>query len=76
MADIPHQWEAYARFQNRLSSTHCITISAALEQALNVVHQPDFLPGNATEGDLRLAAATAARQDRHRAARVMQPRAR
>lgn len=67
MADIPHLWEAYARLQGKLSSTNCITIGAALEEALNVVHQPDFRPESANETDLRRVAATAARKERHRA---------
>lgn len=67
MADIPHSWEAYARLQRRLSSTNCITIAAALEEALNVVNQPDFRPERVTQTELLRGAATAARQDRHRA---------
>lgn len=67
MADIPHLWDAFARLQRKLSATNCITIGAALEEALNVVHQPDFRPESANETDLLRVAATAARQVRHRA---------
>jgi hypothetical protein len=66
MAEIPHSWEAYERFQTKLSSTSCITIGAALEEALNVVLQPDFRPESTTETDLLRVAANAARQERHR----------
>lgn len=67
MAEIPHVWEAYERLQRKLSSKNCIVTGAALEEALNVVHQPDFRPESTTEANLLRAAATAARQDRHRA---------
>ena len=66
MAEIPHSWDAYARFQSKLSSTCCITIGAALEEALNVVHQPDFQPESTTEAELLRVGANAARQERHR----------
>lgn len=68
MAAIPHLWDAYARSQHKLSSTRCIAFSAALEQALNVVHQPGFRPEDATDLSLHRTAANAARQGRHRAA--------
>ena len=67
MADIPHLWGAFARLQRKLSATNCITIGAALEEALNVVHQSDFRPESANETDLLRVAATAGRQARHRA---------
>ena len=67
MADIPQLWESFARLQRKLSVTNCITIGAALEEALNVVHQPDFRPESANDTGLLRIAATAARQARHRA---------
>jgi hypothetical protein len=67
VAAIPHLWEAYARFQRKLSLASCIATGAAFEEALNVVHAPDFQPGDTTEACLRRAAASAARSGRHRA---------
>lgn len=67
MADIPQVWMAYEHVQRRLSSTNHIAIGAGLEEALNVVHQPDFQPESITEATLLRAAATAGRQERHRA---------
>jgi len=67
MAAVPHQWEAYARLQRKLSSTNCVTIGAALEVALNVVDEPGFKPEAIAEVDFVRIAATAARQERHRA---------
>lgn len=66
MADIPQDWQAYARLQKKLSETSCVTIGSALEEALNVVHDPNFRPDAVLEADLRRIAASAARQDRHR----------
>ena len=67
MAVTPHSWDAYARVQTKLSRTRCIAISAAFEEALNIVHVPGFQAGDATESGLHKATATAARAARHRA---------
>ena len=67
MAEVPHSREAFADLQRKLTGTICITIGAALEEALNVVHQPDFRPESVKETDLLRVAASAARQARHRA---------
>lgn len=66
MAKIPHSWGAYARLQSRLSSTDCTATAAALEEALNVVLQPDFQSESITDADLQRLAESAARRDRHR----------
>lgn len=66
MTDIPHPWGSYARLQRKLFSTNNVTIGAALEEALNVVHQPDFRPETITEVGLLRMTASAARQGRHR----------
>lgn len=66
MADIPQSWEAYARLQQELSSTHCAAVADALEEALNVVLQPDFRPDAVSEADLSRVAESAARRTRHR----------
>ncbi|MCR1770717.1 hypothetical protein [Burkholderia glumae] len=68
MAYIPPSWEAYERLQRKLSSTNCAAQAAALEEALNVILQPDFVPGAVDEPEFLRVAASAARQDRHRAA--------
>lgn len=68
MADIPHSWGAYARLQSKLSATTSITFGGALEAALNVIHQPDFIVEALDEADLLRLAANAARQERHRSA--------
>lgn len=70
MADIPHSWGTYARLQSKLSSTDCITTASALEEALNVVLQPDFRPESITDADLQRVAESAARRDRHRSTLV------
>jgi hypothetical protein len=67
MAYIPPSWEAYGRLQRKLSSTNCAAHAAALEEGLNVILQPDFVPGTVEEADFLRVAASAARQDRHRA---------
>lgn len=67
MAYIPPSWEAYERLQRKLSSTSSIAHAAALEEALNVILQPDFVPGAVDEEDFSRVAASAARQERHRA---------
>ena len=74
MTDIPHPWGSYARLQRKLFTTNCITISAALEEALNVVHQPDFRPETTTESDLFRMTTNAARQGRHRASLLRRAR--
>lgn len=66
MADIPHSWEAYARLQQELSSTCCVAVADALEEALNVVLQPDFRPDAVSKADLSRVAESAARRTRHR----------
>ncbi|WP_124758890.1 hypothetical protein [Burkholderia stagnalis] len=68
MAYIPPSWEAYERLQRKLSSTNCAAQAVALEEALNVILQPDFVPGAVDEPEFLRVAASAARQDRHRAA--------
>ncbi|WP_157642569.1 hypothetical protein [Burkholderia ubonensis] len=68
MAYISPSWVAYERLQCKLSSTNCTAQAAALEEALNVILQPDFVPGAVDEAEFLRAAASAARQDRHRAA--------
>ena len=68
MAYIPPSWEAYERLQHKLSSTNCTAQAAALEEALSVILQPDFVPGSVDEAEFLRVAASAARQDRHRAA--------
>ncbi|MBC8738135.1 hypothetical protein F6X40_15170 [Paraburkholderia sp. UCT31] len=66
MAYIPPSWEAYERLQRKLSSTDCSVQASSLEEALNVILQPDFLPGAVDETDFLRVAASAARQGRHR----------
>lgn len=68
MAYISPSWEAYERLQCKLSSTNCAAQAAALEEALNVILQPDFVPGAVDEAEFLRVAASAGRQDRHRAA--------
>jgi hypothetical protein len=68
MAEIPQEWAAFAQLQNKLSLTHSVPIGAALEDALNVVHEPDFQPETLSAGALITRAATAARRERHRTA--------
>jgi hypothetical protein len=70
MAEVPQSWRAYAQFQNTFSSTNCITSAAALEEALNVVLEPDFRPESVDEADMQRLAESAARRDRHRAVLV------
>ena len=68
MAKIPPEWGAYARLQSELSATTSISVGGALEEALNIIHQPDFIPGALSEADMLRLAANAARQERHRSA--------
>lgn len=56
--------------QRALSVTSCVTAAAALEDALNVVHRPDFRPEDFREDDLLRIAETAARRGRHRASLI------
>lgn len=70
MAEIPHSWATYERLQSKLASTDCITAAAALEEALNVVLQPDFRPEAIADADLQRLAESAARRERHRASLV------
>lgn len=66
MAEISRSWEAYASLQHKLSSTDHITTAASLEDALNVVLEPDFRPESITDAYLQRVAESAARRDRHR----------
>lgn len=75
MADIPHSWGAYARLQSKLSGTTSVVAAAALEAALNVVHQPDFNAEGVAEADMLRLAANAARGERHRTALLRQVQA-
>jgi DNA-directed RNA polymerase specialized sigma24 family protein len=67
MAAIPQSWEAFARLQRKLSVTTMTSIDAAIDSALNVVHQPGFRPETFGTPELTRIAASAARKDRHRA---------
>lgn len=68
MAKIPPEWSAYARLQSKLAKTTSTTVGSALEEALNVIHQPDFSIGALSETDMLRMVANAARQERHRSA--------
>ena len=66
MAEDPHQWHAYACLQSKLAATNSIVYGQALEEALNVIHQPGFRPDALAEPTLLRLAANAARQERRR----------
>jgi hypothetical protein len=66
MAEDPHQWHAYACLQAKLAATSSITYGQALEEALNVIHQPGFRPDALLEPSVLRLAANAARQERRR----------
>lgn len=68
MAEIPQSWGAYLRLQSKLSATTSIIIGDALEEALNIIHQPEFSVDTLAEADMLRLAANAARQERHRCA--------
>lgn len=72
MAEIPRLWGAYAHLQSKLLGTSSITVGGALEAALNIVHQPDFIPEALAEATMQRLAANAARQERHRGALLRQ----
>ena len=68
MAEIPHSWGVYARLQSKLSAATSISVSGALEAALNVIHTSGFSAEALSEADMLRLAANASRQDRHRSA--------
>ena len=68
MAHFPESWAAYGRLQQKLSTKTDIDHGAAIEKALNIILEPDYSVQATTEADFLRAAATAARQERHRAA--------
>ena len=67
MMDDLHPWAAYARLQEKLASTTCVVSASGMEDALNAILEPDFVPSNLTEADLRRATDSSARKARHRA---------
>lgn len=66
MAEIPQSWGAYARLQSKLSATTSATIGGALEEALNIIHQPNFSADTLAEADMLRLASNSARQERRR----------
>lgn len=76
MADVLYYWGAYGRLQSRLSETTSVTIGGALEEALNIILQPDFNLATLNEADMLRLGANAARQERHRSSLRRQVQAR
>lgn len=68
MAEIPQSWGAYARLQSKLSAATSVTIGGALEEALNIIHMPNFTADRLLEADMLRLASNAARQERHQSA--------
>jgi len=66
MAAIPHHWHAYARLQSRLAASRCVSHGSALEDALNVIHDPAFTADGVTELEIARAESTAWRRQRRR----------
>jgi hypothetical protein len=63
----PQSWAAYARLQKKLQNTTDIEHAASLERALCLILEPDYSVVTTSEADFIRTAASAGRQERHRA---------